>query len=76
VKHFGVGLAVAVALAASMVLLLAPALLVLMGRATWWLPRWLGKILPHMDIEGEAFREGAPKPDADAEPAVTRTGAS
>ena len=38
VKQFGVGLAVAVALAATMVLLLAPALLVLMGRGTWWLP--------------------------------------
>jgi putative drug exporter of the RND superfamily len=34
VKQFGVGLAVAVALAASMVLLLAPAVLVLMGRGT------------------------------------------
>ena len=57
VKQFGVGLAVAVALAASMVLLLAPALLVLMGRGTWWLPGWLGRILPKLDIEGEALRK-------------------
>jgi uncharacterized membrane protein YdfJ with MMPL/SSD domain len=56
VKQFGVGLAVAVALAASMVLLLAPALLVVLGRATWWIPKWLGRVLPNMDIEGEAFR--------------------
>jgi len=53
VKQFGVGLAVAVLLAASMVLVLAPALLTLMGRGTWWLPGWLGKVLPRVDIEGE-----------------------
>jgi uncharacterized membrane protein YdfJ with MMPL/SSD domain len=65
VKQFGVGLAVAVALAASMVLLLAPAVLVLMGRGTWWLPRWLGRILPRLDIEGEGLRK-----ELDASPAA------
>ena len=58
VKQFGVGLAVAVALAASMVMLLAPAVLVLLGRATWWLPRWLGRVLPRIDIEGEGLKGG------------------
>ena len=53
VKQFGVGLAVAVALAGSMVLVLVPAVLVVMGRGTWWLPRWLQKGLPFVDIEGE-----------------------
>jgi uncharacterized membrane protein YdfJ with MMPL/SSD domain len=52
VKQFGVGLAVAVALAATMVMLLAPAVLVLLGRWTWWLPGWLGRLLPRIDIEG------------------------
>jgi uncharacterized membrane protein YdfJ with MMPL/SSD domain len=55
VKQFGVGLAVAVALAASMVLLLAPAVLTLMGRWTWSLPRWLSKAIPEVDIEGEGL---------------------
>ena len=55
VKQFGVGLAVAVFLAATMVLVLAPALLVLMGRRTWWLPPWLSKVVPHVDIEGKAI---------------------
>ena len=50
VKQFGVGLSVAVLLAATMVLLLAPALLVLFGRRTWALPRWLARVLPHIDI--------------------------
>ena len=25
-----------------------------MGEAAWWLPRWLDRVLPHMDIEGES----------------------
>jgi hypothetical protein len=41
-----------VALAGTMTLLLAPALLTLFGRRTWWLPRWLAKALPHIDVEG------------------------
>jgi uncharacterized membrane protein YdfJ with MMPL/SSD domain len=53
VKQFGVGLAVGVALAAMTVLLLAPALLVLAGRGTWWVPGWADRFLPHLDIEGE-----------------------
>ena len=53
VKQFGVGLATAVALAGSMVLVIVPALLVVMGRGTWWLPRWLDRGMPHVDIEGQ-----------------------
>ena len=53
VKQFGVGLSVAVLLAGTMTLLLAPALLSLFGRWTWILPRWLAKVIPHVDIEGE-----------------------
>ena len=54
IKQFGVGLSVAVLLAGTMVLLLAPALLVLFGHRTWVLPRWLARVLPHVDIEGES----------------------
>ena len=57
VKQFGVGLAVAVALAASMVIVLTPALLALMGRRTWALPAVVGRALPHIDIEGEGVLE-------------------
>lgn len=71
VKQFGVGLAAAVALAATMVLLLTPALLVLLRKASWWLPGWLGRVLPHMDIEGEAFRK---EPEPASEPAVPTGG--
>ncbi len=54
VKQFGVGLAVGVALAATMVLSLAPAMLILVGRVSWWLPERLGRMLPHLDIEGRS----------------------
>jgi uncharacterized membrane protein YdfJ with MMPL/SSD domain len=53
VKQFGVGLAVGVALAGLTVMLLAPALLVLVGeRGTWWVPQWAERVVPHIDIEG------------------------
>jgi hypothetical protein len=70
VKQFGVGLAVAVALAASAVLALTPALMALMRRGTWWLPAWLDGALPHMDIEGARVlgRRRGPPPAVTPEP--------
>ncbi|MGB0099661.1 MAG: MMPL family transporter [Nocardioides sp.] len=53
IKQFGVGLSVAVVLAGVLVVTLAPALLVLAGRAAWWLPSWLDRVLPHLSVEGE-----------------------
>jgi uncharacterized membrane protein YdfJ with MMPL/SSD domain len=52
VKQFGVGLSVGVALAAVTVLAFAPAVLVLAGRGSWWVPAWLDRVLPHVDVEG------------------------
>jgi peptidoglycan hydrolase CwlO-like protein len=52
IKQFGVGLAVAVLLAGLMVVLLAPALLTLFGRAVFRLPRLLDRLLPRIDVEG------------------------
>jgi RND superfamily putative drug exporter len=52
VKEFGVGLASAILIAGSMVCVLLPAVMLLTGRRTWWLPRWLDRILPHIDVEG------------------------
>ncbi|MER7605697.1 MMPL family transporter [Nocardioides sp. NPDC127503] len=61
IKQFGVGLSVAVLLAGILVVTLAPAALVIFGRAAWWLPRWLDKVLPHISIEGEpAPQAGTP----------------
>ena len=47
VKQFGLGLAVAVLLDATLVrMVLVPALMELLGAANWWLPRWLARVLP------------------------------
>jgi putative drug exporter of the RND superfamily len=54
VKEFGVGLASAILIAGSMVCVLLPAVMLLMGRRTWWLPRWLDRFLPHISVEGQA----------------------
>jgi uncharacterized membrane protein YdfJ with MMPL/SSD domain len=57
VKQFGVGLSVGVALAAVTVLAFAPAVLVLAGKGSWWVPAWLDRVLPHMDVEGARAEE-------------------
>jgi RND superfamily putative drug exporter len=52
-KLFGVGLGVAVLIDATLVrMVLVPATMSLMGRANWWLPGWLDRVLPHLDLEG------------------------
>jgi RND superfamily putative drug exporter len=56
VKEFGVGLAVAIAIDSTLVrCLLVPAVMVLLGKRAWWLPRWMDRVLPHISIEGEEF---------------------
>ena len=60
VKQFGVGLSVGVALAAVTVLVFAPAVLVLAGKGSWWVPAWLDRVLPHMDVEGAGAAEAPP----------------
>ncbi|TDC92728.1 MMPL family transporter [Actinomadura sp. 7K507] len=53
IKQMGVGLAVAVALDATIVrLVLVPATMSLLGRANWWLPGPLARVLPHIDVHG------------------------
>jgi RND superfamily putative drug exporter len=56
IKQFGIGLAVAVVLDATVVrCLLVPALMLMMGRVNWWMPGWLERIVPHVSIEGAEF---------------------
>jgi len=66
VKQFGVGLSVGVALAAMSVLVLAPALLVLAGSRSWWVPAWADRFLPRVDIEGTRADPAAAKAKAPA----------
>jgi RND superfamily putative drug exporter len=54
VKQLGLGLAVAVFVDATVVrLVLVPAMMELFGTANWWLPRWLDRLLPKVNLEAE-----------------------
>jgi RND superfamily putative drug exporter len=53
-KVFGLGLAAAVLIDATIVrMVLVPATMELLGKANWWFPRWLDRIVPTLDVEGE-----------------------
>ena len=54
IKEIGLGLAVAIALDATIVrLVLVPSTMQLMGKWNWWMPEWLGRILPEADFESD-----------------------
>jgi RND superfamily putative drug exporter len=70
VKQMGVGLAVAVALDATVVrLVLVPATMALLGRANWWLPRPLDRVLPTFDAHGTGI-EPAGAAEKEREPSL------
>jgi len=61
IRSIGFGLAVGVLLDAIVVrMLLMPALMHLLGRSAWWLPRWLDRLLPNVDLEGAALERDHP----------------
>jgi len=52
-KLFGLGMAVAVFVDATVVrMVLVPATMELLGARNWWLPKWLDRVLPHVNVEG------------------------
>jgi putative drug exporter of the RND superfamily len=80
VKMMGVGMAVAVLIDATLVrMVLVPATMALLGSANWWLPGWLDRVLPHLDVEGPGAARRAAAPtsarltDGTAGPASTAT---
>ena len=74
VKSMGFALAFGVLVDAFLVrLTLVPAVMSFLGDAAWWLPRWMDRAMPNVDIEGESLRTpvSAPVPG----PQLTGTGA-
>ncbi|MFJ7272165.1 MMPL family transporter [Streptomyces sp. NPDC099050] len=58
VKMIGFALAIAVFFDAFIVrMTIVPAVLALLGHKAWWLPKWLDRILPNVDVEGESLRK-------------------
>ncbi|MFF9776141.1 MMPL family transporter [Streptomyces sp. NPDC013978] len=57
IKMIGFGLAIAVFFDAFVVrMAIVPAVLALLGEKAWWLPKWLDRALPNVDVEGEGLR--------------------
>jgi RND superfamily putative drug exporter len=62
-KLFGLGMAVAVFIDATVVrMLLVPATMELLGARNWWIPKWLDRVLPQIDVEGTHAQVGSTKP--------------
>jgi putative drug exporter of the RND superfamily len=60
-KLFGIGLAAAIFLDATVVrMVLVPAVMQLLGRRNWWIPNWLERILPRLEVERVAATEARP----------------
>ncbi|MEV8479778.1 MMPL family transporter [Streptomyces sp. NPDC051173] len=69
IKMIGFGLAIAVFFDAFVVrMAIVPAVLALLGKAAWWLPGWLGRILPNVDVEGEQLQKQLATPSGDPDP--------
>ncbi|MET9312635.1 MMPL family transporter [Kribbella sp. NPDC003505] len=63
IKAIGFGLTIGVLIDAFVVrMTLVPAILSLLGDRAWWFPRWLDRLTPRVDIEGESLRVEAPEP--------------
>jgi RND superfamily putative drug exporter len=62
IREMGFGLALAVAIDAFVVrMTVVPAVMALLGRRAWYLPRWLDRLLPTVDVEGDSLRRPAPR---------------
>ncbi|MFF3653858.1 MMPL family transporter [Streptomyces olivochromogenes] len=62
IKMIGFGLAIAVFFDAFVVrMAIVPAVLALLGKKAWWLPKWLDRALPNVDVEGEGLRTAEEK---------------
>jgi RND superfamily putative drug exporter len=71
IKEFGLGLAAGILMDALLIrMAIVPALMFFFGKANWWFPSWLDRILPHVSVDPELPREtpGPGGPAAPAEP--------
>ena len=63
IKMLAIGLAASILIDATIVrLLLVPSAMSILGSASWYMPRWLDRIIPHIDTEGSALRADAREP--------------
>jgi RND superfamily putative drug exporter len=75
IKQFGLGLAGAIIIDAFIIrTVVVPSLMHVFGNANWWLPRWLDRAIPHLNVEGSHAPSAAPAPPepVTAQPAPDR----
>jgi RND superfamily putative drug exporter len=71
IKSIGLAFATGILIDAFLIrMTLIPALMSVMGRHAWWIPRWLDRIVPDVDIEGTSLEQSKPAPRAAASPAT------
>lgn len=64
IRPMGFGLAIGVLFDAFVIrMMVVPSLMHLIGEGAWWMPKWLDKILPNVDVEGAALEREHPTPD-------------
>jgi putative drug exporter of the RND superfamily len=79
IKEFGLGLAAGILMDALIIrMAIVPSLMFLFGKANWWFPRWLDRVLPHLSVDPELPSRSGPQtpsspPDGSA-PAGVETG--
>ena len=74
IKEFGLGLAGGIAIDAVLIrMAVVPAIMLLLGDANWWFPKWLDRILPHVTVDPELVEmtgtEETPPAASEGEPA-------
>ncbi|MGW4725796.1 MMPL family transporter [Streptomyces sp. NPDC004291] len=73
IKMIGFGLAVAVLFDAFVVrMAIVPAVLALLGHKAWWLPKWLDRALPNVDVEGEGLAKHVGATGAEEKPDLVK----
>jgi RND superfamily putative drug exporter len=71
IELFGVGLGGAVLIDAVVVrAITVPAVMLILGRSNWWLPGWIDRRLPRLNVEGATFPAGGDRPPATASAAL------
>jgi putative drug exporter of the RND superfamily len=70
IKQFGLGLAAGILMDAVLIrMVVVPSLMFLFGKANWWFPSWLERILPHISVDPElADQTDGPAAPTEAEP--------
>jgi RND superfamily putative drug exporter len=75
IRPIGLGLAIGVAVDAFLVrMTLIPAVMHLLGDRAWWIPRWLDRVLPNLDIEGTGLTRHLARTDAERQGGDDRDG--